>query len=207
MEADSSHLAVHRTTARFYVGGVVLATGVFILDLNLPLGVAGGMPYILLVMMTNWAPKVGQVYLAAALATLLTIVGYFLSPPGAELWQVLTNRSWSIVGIWVAAGFAIKSKIEFDRALNAQQRLAKSLADLEIRNDELQKAIGAIKTISGIVPICAWCGSQIKNDDGEWVGIEKYFGNHTDARISHGMCPRCSERQLEPKAQGLAGGG
>ncbi len=204
MEADS-HLAGHRTTARFYVGGVVLATGVFVLDLNLPLGVAGGMPYILLVMMTIWAPNVGQVYLAACLATLLTVVGYFVSPPGAEIWQVVTNRSWSIVGIWVAASFAIKSKIEFNRALTAQQRLAISLADLERRNGELKKAIGAIKTISGIVPICAWCGSQIKNDDGEWVGLEKYFGNHTDARISHGMCPKCSEEQMVSKTQGLAG--
>jgi PAS domain S-box-containing protein len=75
----------------------------------------------------------------------------------------------------------------------AESKLKESHNELENRNGELKKAMATIKTISGIIPICAWCSNQIK-DDGEWIKLETYFEGHTDAHFSHGMCPTCVEK-------------
>ncbi|ATX81634.1 hypothetical protein Ga0123462_0764 [Mariprofundus ferrinatatus] len=66
--------------------------------------------------------------------------------------------------------------------------------NLEVRNHELQNAIATIKTISGIVPLCAWCSKKIKDESGEWVKLTTYFDGHTDAKLSHGMCPECAKK-------------
>lgn len=66
--------------------------------------------------------------------------------------------------------------------------------ELKRSNEELNQALATIKTMSGIVPLCAWCSKKIRDDDGEWVSLEKYFEGHTDAHISHGMCPSCEAK-------------
>ncbi|ATX80153.1 hypothetical protein Ga0123461_1740 [Mariprofundus aestuarium] len=192
MEANKRHQEQNNTPIKFYLGSILLALGIFFIDLNLPLGIAGGVPYVALVLIAIWAPKVHHIYLMAIIGTILTILGFYLSPSGGELWKVLANRALALFAIWVAASFAIKSKLEFNRTLMAKEQLIKSLSELETRNRELNKAMGTIKTISGIVPICAWCSNQIKDDDGEWIKLEKYFEGHTNAQLSHGMCPNCS---------------
>ena len=194
MEPNKRHQEQNNTPIQFYFGSLVLALVIFYIDLNLPLGVAGGVPYVALVLVAIWAPKVRHVYLMAILGTILTILGFYLSPSGGELWKVLANRALALFAIWVAAGFAIKAKFEFNRFLMAQEQLTHSLADLEARNRELKTAMGTIKTISGIVPLCAWCSKKIKDDSGAWVNLEDFFEGHSDAKISHGMCPKCAEK-------------
>jgi len=56
-----------------------------------------------------------------------------------------------------------------------------------------------MNTIAGIVPICAWCSNQIRGDNGEWVRLEDYIENRTDAKFSHGICPKCQEAQIKSK--------
>jgi len=52
----------------------------------------------------------------------------------------------------------------------------------------------AIRNISGIVPLCAWCGNKIRDEEGVWVTLEAYLSTHTDAKVSHSMCPKCAEK-------------
>jgi len=61
---------------------------------------------------------------------------------------------------------------------------------------ELQKALSEVKTLSGLIPICAWCKS-VRNDKGYWSTVEQYVSAHTDADFSHGMCPTCKEKFRE----------
>jgi uncharacterized OB-fold protein len=42
------------------------------------------------------------------------------------------------------------------------------------------------------VPICAHC-KKIRDDKGYWNQLEKYLGDHTDAKLTHGLCPDCSK--------------
>lgn len=61
------------------------------------------------------------------------------------------------------------------------------------RTRELQEAVDTIKTLHGIIPICASC-KKIRDDQGSWNQLETYISQHTDADFTHGICPDCSKR-------------
>ena len=50
------------------------------------------------------------------------------------------------------------------------------------RNEELQKALAKIKTLSGLLPICASC-KKIRDDQGYWTQLESYISEHSGGRI------------------------
>ncbi len=58
---------------------------------------------------------------------------------------------------------------------------------------ELQEAISNVKTLSGLLPICASC-KKIRDDKGYWTQIEAYIKNHSEADFSHSICPECAKR-------------
>jgi hypothetical protein len=59
-------------------------------------------------------------------------------------------------------------------------------------NTELDKRILEIKTLQGILPICAWC-KKVLDDEGLWKQLELYITEHSGAEFSHGMCPECRD--------------
>jgi DNA-binding response OmpR family regulator len=58
---------------------------------------------------------------------------------------------------------------------------------------ELQEALAKVRTLSGMIPICAWC-RKIRNDKGYWDRVEDYIQNHSNATFTHGICPECSAK-------------
>ena len=64
-------------------------------------------------------------------------------------------------------------------------------------NQDLQKALVEIKTLQGILPICAAC-KKIRDDKGAWHHLEAYIQSHTKAEFSHGLCAECAKK-LYPK--------
>jgi PAS domain S-box-containing protein len=58
---------------------------------------------------------------------------------------------------------------------------------------ELQEAVSQVKTLSGLLPICASC-KKIRDDKGYWNQIETYVRDHSDAKFSHSICPDCAKR-------------
>ncbi len=58
---------------------------------------------------------------------------------------------------------------------------------------ELKEALKNIKTLSGLLPICAGC-KKIRDDDGYWNQIESYISKHTAVDFSHGICPDCASK-------------
>jgi PAS domain S-box-containing protein len=62
---------------------------------------------------------------------------------------------------------------------------------------ELREALAHVKTLSGLVPICASC-KKIRDDKGYWNQIESYIEKHSAAEFSHGICPECA-RKLYPQ--------
>ncbi len=63
---------------------------------------------------------------------------------------------------------------------------------LKATNTQLEQALSDVKTLSGLLPICASC-KKIRDDQGYWNQIEAYIENHTDAHFSHGICAECQE--------------
>jgi len=55
---------------------------------------------------------------------------------------------------------------------------------------QLQKALTDVKTLGGLLPICAWC-KKIRDDQGYYHQIETFIAKHSDARFTHGICPEC----------------
>jgi hypothetical protein len=62
-------------------------------------------------------------------------------------------------------------------------------------DQRVQAAIGELKVLSGLLPICGWC-KKIREDRGCWRKIEAYLTSHTDARFAHGICPECTDKML-----------
>lgn len=58
---------------------------------------------------------------------------------------------------------------------------------------KLEKAAEEIKTLKGILPMCAHC-KKIRDDQGYWNFLETFLETHSDASFSHSICPECSER-------------
>lgn len=63
-------------------------------------------------------------------------------------------------------------------------------AERERLVQELQEALAQVKTLSGLLPICANC-KKIRDDQGYWHNVEVYVRDHSEARFSHGICPEC----------------
>lgn len=60
-------------------------------------------------------------------------------------------------------------------------------------NRELENALSSVKTLKGLLPICANC-KKIRNDSGYWEQIELYISEHTGADFSHSICPDCAAK-------------
>ncbi len=58
---------------------------------------------------------------------------------------------------------------------------------------ELREALAAVKTLKGLIPICASC-KNIRDDEGYWKQIEFYLCEHSELEFTHGICPACLER-------------
>lgn len=73
---------------------------------------------------------------------------------------------------------------------------------LQTLNDELQETIREVRTLSGLLPICAKC-KKIRDDDGYWQQLEGYISKHTSAVFSHGICPHCADELYPEIAEAL----
>jgi hypothetical protein len=149
-----------------------LAVAIFILDSLIPLGVAGGNSYIVVVLISLWAErKKLPVYMAIAGSILITI-GFYSSPPGGELWKVLANRALALLAVWVVAILSVQRRTLYE---------------------EKEKALQDVKVLRGFLPICASC-KKIRDDQGYWNQIESYIRDHSEAEFSHGICPDCTKK-------------
>lgn len=64
---------------------------------------------------------------------------------------------------------------------------------------QLRTARSEVKTLSGLLPICMQC-HRIRNDQGYWDRLERYIGERSEARFSHGLCPACYEQMFPTPA-------
>ena len=70
---------------------------------------------------------------------------------------------------------------------------------------DLQEALASVKSLSGLLPICASC-KKIRDDKGYWSQVESYIQKHSDATFTHGICPDCIKKLYPDLAEGGLGG-
>lgn len=92
------------------------------------------------------------------------------------------------------------SKIELLSRVKAALRLKREIDEkkfiLEEKDEllsDLKDALENIKTLTGLIPICANC-KNIRGDDGYWDQVEVYITKHSQAVFTHGICPSCAEK-------------
>jgi phosphoserine phosphatase RsbU/P len=78
-----------------------------------------------------------------------------------------------------------------ERVLSLQQGLA-------ARVEELEVALGQVKELKGLLPICCYC-KAVRDDRNYWHRVETYITAHSAARFSHGICPGCWKGVVEPQ--------
>jgi len=79
------------------------------------------------------------------------------------------------------------------KTMQALSRQVMTLLELRRVSARLADALDQVKTLQGLLPICAWC-KRIRDDKGYWDQIEAYFHKYTGADFTHGICPQCLEK-------------
>ena len=70
---------------------------------------------------------------------------------------------------------------------------------------ELRAALAEVRTLREILPICSYC-KKIRDDENYWQNVESYISRHTNVRFSHGICPSCFTKLVEPEVGGANAG-
>lgn len=293
-----------KTSANLVLLTFVLTLGTFLLDSLLPVGVAGGVPYVVVVLISLWSPDRRYTITVAACCTLLVTIGHVYSDGTGDVRVALLDRALAVVAIWAAALLSLRRKTIEDRLRQSEARYASIVAyaglgivmidgngridsvnpaaatifgiapkdfvgknfvefvasryrtelkdylitylntkersiiqrDIEVQGlrkgeitfpmeisvgevpvpgqslfvvvvrditershteqervrliGELKKALADVRTLGGLIPICASC-KKIRDDQGYWEQIEVYIRDHSDAQFSHSLCPEC----------------
>ena len=91
----------------------------------------------------------------------------------------------------------LKQVAEMEEELSlAQQEILRRRQAEKDRDKVIQKlhtALSEVKTLQGLLPICASCKS-IRDDQGYWNRIESYIEDHSDAEFTHSICPECTKK-------------
>jgi CHASE3 domain sensor protein len=107
----------------------------------------------------------------------------YIRPPGSKSgrWHLASSRPL------VDATGSPRGGIVVSRDINERKMLEE---DRDRLITELYKSLANLKTLTGLLPICAKC-KKIRNDDGYWTQVEDYIKLHSDATFTHGLCPDC----------------
>jgi len=90
------------------------------------------------------------------------------------------NKAGRIVGVSTNA-----------RDIGERKRAERERERLE---EERQRLLGEVKTLSGLLPICAYC-KKIRDDKGKWNQFELYIRERSTANFTHSICPECASHQ------------
>jgi MFS family permease len=160
-------LASRRLTPRdqsLAVLSALLITGIFLIDLRMPQGVALGILYVIPMLIVLRVSSRITSLVVATVCTFLIAVGAIVSPPSASIWMVLTNRALSIFTLWVTVGLAF----------------------------QYQLARAQVASLRQLLPICASCKS-LRGVDGSWKPVDRYVEALSQAVLSESVCPDCIE--------------
>jgi ligand-binding sensor domain-containing protein len=114
---------------------------------------------------------------------------FAVRPPWWQTWWASALAGLGGVGaVLMFIRFRLASLARSKALLELQ--VAQRTEELRARNAELSSALGKVRQLSGLLPICAHC-KKIRDDRGYWNQLEEYITEHSEAGFSHGICPDC----------------
>lgn len=169
----------------------IITSSIFLVDLQLPLGVAGGVPYVAVILIAWWLPNRSNVIALAIITSLLTVIGYVFSPPGGTAWIVITNRGLALFAIWSVAILIIQRK-------PAEAMLREASNKLEIEITERVKELSKLSVTIEQSPVSI----VITNPEGTIEYVNPQFTNVSGYSLEEavGQNPRIlNSEQNDPK--------
>ncbi|MDH5355926.1 MAG: PAS domain S-box protein, partial [Gammaproteobacteria bacterium] len=119
-----------QTSFKIMTISMVVAVLVFVFDLAMPVDVAFGMPYAVLVLMGFWFSKRGQIYILASLASVFTVIGLLVSPNEIIPWIVILNRGMALFAIWFTATVIVASRKLARKSIRELERSEQRFRDV-----------------------------------------------------------------------------
>ncbi len=150
----------------------------------------------------KFEPKVFHLLLLSIICTIISELAFtfYVSNYGFSNLVGHYFKIFSFILVYLAI---IKTGIEkpYDLIFHDLNRTNQKLAEeINIRRKseqeredlikELQKAVDEIQTLRGILPLCSFC-KKIRNDRGQWEMVDTYIHKHSQANVSHSVCPDC----------------
>ena len=117
-------------------------------------------------------------------------------PPYILMLTTKTDKAEIVAGLDAGANDYLAKPFdvgELRARIEVGRRMVQMQDALAGKIEELQQALAEIKTLRGIVPICASC-KKIRDDAGFWQQVEVYVRDHSEAEFSHGICPECMKK-------------
>ena len=99
----NKYYSIDLRTEKYLIVGLVFSVVIFVVDTQIPLGIASGMLYVVLVLLGLMSGRRSFVIYAALLGSVLNALGFMISPPGSEWNQVVANRVLGVFTIWMTA--------------------------------------------------------------------------------------------------------
>jgi hypothetical protein len=150
--------------------------------------------YVLLVVVAAWRiGEVGAMCCAVGCTAMGILADTLVSEP---TWHLSTSYSipglpwWNALArlfVYLVVGLVVARLLEVLRE-----------RDKALRG--LQSALSQVRTLQGLLPICAWC-KHIRDDKdhGGWMPVEQYVAQRTGASFTHGICPTCAGRVVSSR--------
>jgi PAS domain S-box-containing protein len=107
-------------------------------------------------------------------------------PSGGPPRYSQANYVPDVDGTTVRGFVVLVSDISRRKQIEDDLRAAKAIAE---------DALAQVKTLRGLLPICAWC-RQIRDPKGYWAELETFVAANTDAVVTHGVCEACESKLL-----------
>lgn len=122
------------------VGITAVSILLLIIDINLPLGLAIGISYVLIVLLGWFLNNVKAPIYLAILSSFLTFIGFqFSFKVESHLWIIITNRILTIISIWVVGILLYKIKLKTNKVKKVNHELDVKLTQLRIKNEQLEQ--------------------------------------------------------------------
>jgi hypothetical protein len=139
--------------------------------------------YFIPVSAAGWACGARRAYIVSVVSAVVWFAAdLFSGHPYTHVSYAIWNTTIRLVAFVVLA-FAV-ARI---RALLTEERRI---------SDQLEKTLSEVKTLTGLLPICAEC-KKIRDDKGYWQQLEEYISKHTNAEFTHGLCQDCMRKTLK----------
>ena len=163
---------------------------------------AGAAPFAAIVLLVARHRPSRESLLARALAVQLALLSasmvlrgfWVIGRPGFSLFYE-SPEQYLFFGLTVVLHLGVTVTFVLMTTERVAAQLAETGMELAARVEQLERTLAEVKTLRGLLPICASC-KRIRDEHDVWIQMEVYVRDRSQAEFSHGLCPDCLPKYL-----------